>query len=221
MKYTIRKCDSKPSLKTDFNAPEWSQAEIAEISNFLPESSDHRPKTFLKLLYDDQHVYGLFMVDDQYVRCVETQLQGPVCRDSCVEFFFRPKADAGYFNFEFNCGGCVLCFYIEDPSRGEKGFKKYCRLEENDLKKVEIHHTMPSVVEPEVAEPTVWRLGFAIPVAMLEKYAGPLNIGSGAEWKGNFYKCGDGTSHPHWATWAPIDKKNFHLPQFFQSIVFE
>ena len=27
-------------------------------------------------------------------------------------------------------------------------------------------------------------------------------------WRANFYKCGDDTSHPHWAAWSPLKKVN-------------
>ncbi|MCD6337129.1 MAG: hypothetical protein J7M01_02720, partial [Candidatus Marinimicrobia bacterium] len=37
---------------------------------------------------------------------------------------------------------------------------------------------------------------------------------------GNLYKCGDKTSHPHWASWSPIDKLNFHQPKHFGEFVF-
>ncbi|MEW6117215.1 MAG: carbohydrate-binding family 9-like protein, partial [Nitrospirota bacterium] len=41
------------------------------------------------------------------------------------------------------------------------------------------------------------------------------------EWRANFYKCGDATSHPHWASWAPVEALNFHLPHCFGTICFE
>jgi len=38
--------------------------------------------------------------------------------------------------------------------------------------------------------------------------------------RGNFFKCGDETSHPHWASWSPISEElNFHRPETFGSIV--
>jgi len=42
-------------------------------------------------------------------------------------------------------------------------------------------------------------------------------------WLANAYKCADGTSSPHWLTWASVDwdGANFHLPQFFGELAFE
>jgi hypothetical protein len=45
---------------------------------------------------------------------------------------------------------------------------------------------------------------------------------SGQAWRGNFYKCGDETSHPHWGMWAPIREGfTFHQPRFFGTLHFE
>ena len=58
-------------------------------------------------------------------------------------------------------------------------------------------------------------------MALLVKYAGPLPGMQDQTWRANFYKCGDATSHPHWASWNPIGEKlSFHKPEYFGEIVF-
>jgi hypothetical protein len=69
--------------------------------------------------------------------------------------------------------------------------------------------------------PTEWLLEFFIPFALLEKYVGPFGHVYNQEWRANFQKCADDTSHPHWASWAPIDELNFHLPHCFGTIRFD
>ncbi len=81
-----------------------------------------------------------------------------------------------------------------------------------------IYRSLPDRAEPEIAEPVHWRLEFAIPFALLDKWVGPF---APAEWRANLYKCGDETSHPHWASWAPMDKLNLHLPRSFGTLIFE
>jgi len=64
--------------------------------------------------------------------------------------------------------------------------------------------------------PVEWCLEYAIPVALFEAYAGSLGNLASQTWRGNFFKCADATSHPHWASWAPIGEElNFHQPEFF------
>ncbi len=52
----------------------------------------------------------------------------------------------------------------------------------------------------------------------------------GIEWKdtpvelmGNFYKCADRTSSPHFLSWAPIStpEPDFHRPEFFSKIILD
>jgi len=79
---------------------------------------------------------------------------------------------------------------------------------------------MPERVEPEIANPVSWRLQCAIPLSVMEHYVGRIGDLRNQTWRGNFYKCGDKTSHPHWASWAEIDELNFHLPRCFGEIEF-
>src|SRR5882672_5495923 len=109
--YQIQKASTVLPLNADWNAPAWAGAEQLEIAHFRPESSSHRPKTFVKLLYSHDALHGIYQVHDRYVRCVRSNYFDEVWKDSCVEFFAQPKPDRGYFNFEFNCGGAFLCSY--------------------------------------------------------------------------------------------------------------
>jgi hypothetical protein len=221
MHYIVRYATVRPGLRGDWNETAWTRANTLEIGNIRPESSDHRPRTLARLLYDESGLYGFFQVHDQYVRCAHVGYMAPTYLDSCVEIFLQPKDDKGYLDFEFSCGGSLLCFHIIDPKRIPGGFSDYTPLPEADLQQVLIYHSLPSLVEPEIVEPIEWRLEYFIPFSMLEKWVGPLGTVSGQQWRANLYKCGDETSHPHWISWAPIDDWNFHLPSCFGTIRFE
>jgi len=80
--------------------------------------------------------------------------------------------------------------------------------------------SLSSVVEPEISTPLVWTLEFSIPFAVLEKHVWPLGNIQEQVWRANFYKCGNETSHPHWASWAPLSARNFHDPASFGQIEF-
>ncbi len=73
-----------------------------------------------------------------------------------------------------------------------------------------------------IVEPVTWTAAYKIPIALLEKYSQVAYPGHKVEWRVNFYKCADATSHPHWLTWAPVDhpKPNFHLPRSFGTLQF-
>ncbi len=220
MEYHIQRTLRPSSLHGEWDCAAWSNAAIGEVQYFLPQSSGHHPRVQFRMLYDDAGVYLIFRVEDRYVRSVITEFNGSVCTDSCTEFFVQPCNNAGYFNFEVNCGGTLLASYIEDPTRDEHGFKKSRPLTPADAALVRIYHSMPVVVEPEVQEPTVWVNELFIPFALFERYVGPLDAPTGQQWRANFYKCADHTSHPHWATWSPVKELNFHQPQYFAPLFF-
>ena len=51
------------------------------------------------------------------------------------------------------------------------------------------------------------------PGIILVQYCGGAPPVPGDRWRANFYKCGDETSHPHWASWSPVGRLDFHRPQ--------
>ncbi len=221
MTYLIRNTRAAAFLDLNWQNPAWLAAETLEVSHFRPESSAHRPETSLRLLHDRLGIHGLFHVRDRYVRCVRTTYGGEVWKDSCVEFFIEPRPGRGYFNFEFNCGGTFLCNHIVDPVRTPDGFKQATRLPETVAQPVRVAASLPRLVDPELTEPVDWALQFHIPFPVLENYLGALGEVSGQTWRGNCFKCAEDISHPHWASWSPVDEFNFHLPRCFGEIRFE
>jgi Carbohydrate-binding family 9 len=76
------------------------------------------------------------------------------------------------------------------------------------------------VVDAEIVQPTNWTLEFQIPFQLFEEYIGALGKVAGQTWRGNFFKCAEENSHPHWAAWSPVDEFNFHLPRCFGELQF-
>ena len=202
------------------NDPAWARAESVELTHYRPESSNHHPRVMARLLWSPQGIHGLFEVEDQYVRAVRTQFQSEVWKDSCVEFFVQPKTGRGYFNFEMNCGGTLLCSYVTDPTRVSGGLKQAASLPSKLGEQVIIRSNLPRSVDPEITSHCFWSLAFFIPFAVLEPYVGSLGLIAGQHWRGNFYKCAEDVTHPHWGAWSPVDELNFHLPQCFGELVF-
>lgn len=209
------------TLSLDWDGPGWRECQALAIDQFHPRSTDHRPITHAKLLATSDSLSVLFRVQDRYVKSVATKLHDMVARDSCVELFWQPLATKGYFNFEFNCGGVMLLYYIEDPKRqGEAAFDKYAIVDESHASKIEILTTLPKVNPVEITEPIEWRLAAKIPFNALKPYIGNLQLTPGQRTKGNLYKCGSLTSKPHWAAWSSVGEElNFHLPGKFGELM--
>jgi hypothetical protein len=220
MNYTVARAGAALRLEAQWQDPVWELAKTLEIEHFRPESSDHHPRTSARLLYSERGIYGIFRVQDRYVRCLRTEYHAPVWKDSCVEFFAQPKPDRGYFNFEFNCGGAFLCCHIINSEREGDWFKEFVKVPAGIGQSIRAHASLPPRIEPEITEPVVWTLSFFVPFTLIEHYAGPLGSLPGQVWRGNFFKCAEENSHPHWASWSPVDEFNFHRPICFGSLIF-
>lgn len=223
MHYVIRKTTMPVELNVAWDSEVWEQADTIEINNFFatPTAGDYKPITKCRVLYDNRGLYLLYTVKDRYVKSTTSNLNESVCRDSCVEFFVEPDGDGSYINFEFNCGGNMLASCVRDCTRTAEGFADYQNLNHTDATEIEIFHTMPSIVNPEMIGDTEWRLGAFIPFTIFSRYTNCSTPQAGTIWRANFYKCGDQTSNPHWGSWNPVSELNFHLPQCFQTIEFK
>lgn len=219
--YIIKKSVLTLPLTHTWPTPEWEHVGSISVDNFLKESSDHRPVTRVKAVHDNASIHIFFKVNDRYVRSTRTKYLDDVWNDSCVEWFVQTVHDRGYFNFEINCGGVLYASYIEDPTRINGAIKKFTCLPADLAAMIDIRHTLPSVVDPEITEPIEWSIELSVPISVLEHFAGPIGMLSGQIWRANFNKCADKTSHPAWATWNPVTELNFHRPWEFGEIVFE
>jgi hypothetical protein len=219
-KYNVMFTGQPPEIDSLWDRAPWKNIRALEVSCYRRESSAHHPQTQCKLLYDRNFIYGIFRVNDRHVRCVHTGFQSEVYKDSCVEFFVQPETAGGYFNFEFNCGGALLASFVTDPTRIAGTVKEFSPLTPEDDLQIRRYHNLPPMVEPEITGQITWFLGFSIPFAVLEKYTAIPAKAGGQVWRANFYKCGNETARPHWGSWSPIGKLNFHRPADFGEIQF-
>jgi hypothetical protein len=218
-RYSVPRLGSPLVVDGDWAKPPWPQVQPAWLGHFMGERPIHFPNTQVKVAYDRDHLYVIFRVKDRYIRAVSQGYQSPVYQDSCVEFFFTPSTDLsqGYFNLEAHCGGTLL--FQHQTARG----KDTIRIAEKDLDRIEVAHSLPRLITQEIQRPTTWTLGYRLPVSILENYAPVVRPCPGVVWKGNFYKCADQTSHPHWLTWSFIDRPqpDFHRPEYFGELLFD
>lgn len=217
--YRVTRLSDPIEVDGSWNKPAWTRIKPLVIDRHMGEKPDHRPRTLAKLAWDGDSLCMIFRVEDRYVLAVAKEYQDPVCRDSCVEFFFTPGSNLGlsYFNVEVNCGGTMLFWW--HPEGGES-----VPVAAEDGGRVEMGHTLSKNIDPEIAEPTVWTLEYRLPFAVVRKYCSAAHRPAvGVIWKANFYKCADATSHPHWLTWSCVNypRPYFHRPQDFGTLKFE
>lgn len=220
--YVIRRAVVAPGHTGAWEGPAWGAAERMRIASFHPRSSDHHPEVEAALLYDADHLHALFRVQDRYVRSVHTAYDSDTYKDSCVELFLQPDGAPGYFAFEVNCGGAFSLRYIEDPTRTADRFARWARVDPALASAIRVSHSLPAVVDPERPGPVDWWVEVSWPFAVMAPWCGPVVPVAGRAWRGNAFKCADDSSHPHWASWAPIGEAlNFHAPAWFGTLAFE
>lgn len=216
--YTIRKVDREFQIDCDWTKPEWKNTKPLHIARDNGWLMDFRPATMAKLCYSDKSIYVIFNVADNYVRCLTAQTNGEVWKDACVEFFFAPspKDPARYFNLEINCGGTIRWGHRDGTDLG------VASIPEEDVGKIKICHSLPSIIKKEIDSPLTWFIEIAVPFELIMKYTGIRAPGQGDRWRVNFFKCAENNSRPHWLSWAAIASPapNFHLPEFFGELEF-
>ncbi|MDD3806718.1 MAG: carbohydrate-binding family 9-like protein [Candidatus Marinimicrobia bacterium] len=213
----MKRCMNSENL---LDLQNWEGLPFLTLQHIRPESSNHIPETKVTLFRDKNALYGKFSVQDCYVRCVHQGYQANVSKDSCVEFFLKPPKSKGYFNFEFNCGGALLCYFIQNPKKENGKRVDYDILSPEALKRVRRQSTLPAFIPVEITEPLFWELAFEVPFSLIEHFTPITEESFKDTWEANFYKCGDETSHPHWISWAPLPEKNFHRPDAFGILKF-
>ncbi len=218
MSYVIKRTNVVPKFDLSWDGDVWSKADIVELNEYREESQGHRPVVKAKVLHDARNLYGMFRVEDKYVIAVQEGFQAPVCLDSCVEFFFKPSVGKGYFNLEISASAAYLMTYIRDHRRTEDGFEDYTKMSAAHGALVKVKTSLQPRVYPEIAEPLTWYAQFQVPMEALEPYCGMIPSLDGVTWKGNFFKCADECSHPHWLTWKPLTALNYHLPECFGTL---
>ncbi len=217
--YHVKPISGNLILDADWEKPIWGSVEAVELTHFMGQKPKFSPLVHAKLMYDKDHIYGIFRVQDKYVQSKVLEINGNVSGDSCVEFFFSPYTDSplAYFNLEINAGGIPLLHYVKQPRQN------FEVIEPKAIKKIEIAHSLPREVFPEITEETVWTIEFKVPLDMLRQFGPVTKPAPGVKWKANFYKTGSQTSNPNYFTWNLVEnpKPDFHLPQFFGNLIFD
>ena len=165
------------------------------------------PSMSATLSYDEAGIHVHMESDETDLRAAETKHLHYVHHDSCMELFMQYDADNDerYINIEINPNGTVYSAVCYDRYRTEK-------ITEEDIATFGIRT---------VIKDDGWELFYTVPVAFIQKYIPTYRHTAGTHMRGNIYKCGDLTDHPHYGCFAPIDleKPDFHRPEFFADFV--
>lgn len=180
------------------------------LDNLLWSEDGYQPFVWATVAHNGRNIFLKYTVLEDDIRSVYNQINDPVYRDSCVEFFISIHDDVNYYNLEFNMAGtCSIGYGPERNNRQE--------LPADDIRKIS---TQTKLYRLNKQFNYCWDLVMVIPGSVFVHHPG-IDL-SGLRCRVNFYKCGDDLPRPHFLSWNNIDAEqpNFHLPEFFGEACF-
>lgn len=193
-------------------APEMKQSvEGEQIDKVNWSEFPYCPSTKFYVAYTPTMLCIHYDVCGEGVKALYANDQEPVWQDSCVEFFCCRDNQEGYYNFEFNCiGTCLSAVHVTRENRTSRPT--------HEMERIKRHASLKRETFDEIDGMQQWSLTVGIPLDLLGIDYATLP----AKLNANFYKCGDGTKHMHYVSWAPIgvEKPDFHRPDYFGELHF-
>jgi hypothetical protein len=182
------------------------------IDNLLWSENGYKPLVSFKIAYTENSIILKYYVRESHLRAVIRETNGPVYKDSCVEFFISLESNNYYYNFEFNCLGTALVGY-------GAGKEKRIYLDNRLIDKISTWQIINNSTSSNNSL-IEWELVINIPFEIFVYHH--VTTLKDVVCTANFYKCGDDLPEPHFLSWNQINypHPNFHLPAFFGQIHF-
>lgn len=183
------------------------------MTNNWPDQYPYTPITTVDIAYADSGIYLRFRSRGKGLKAQYSEDGSQVHKDSCVEAFMKFPDDEKYYNLEFNCIGTADCGYrVSRHDNLPFTASQYALVERSTSERHGIIFERPIGIHEFVVSV---RLDYKV-FGISGRTQLPDHI------LANFYKCGDETVVPHFASWMPIDtpEPDFHRPEFFRPLYF-
>lgn len=185
-------------------------AKFAVCENNWPKDAPYTPDCNGSIARSKTHLAVMYHVRGLDLRATAMEDNGNSWEDSCCEFFVTDPYDGTYYNFELTCIGSLLS--SKRKSRIDS------KLQDPALLSRVIRYSSLEHKPMEISDKVFgWTVVMLIPFELIgiDKDNIPVSV------RGNFYKCGDLTAHPHFLSWNPIQtpKPDFHRPEFFGELI--
>ncbi len=178
-----------------------------------PWNYSYSPETEFRVTHGDEKFHiSLRSYEKDPVARISRQ-NGPVCNDSCMEFFFSTAEDCstGYFNFEVNSNPTFL-FDYHDPEGNEEHVD--CTAEDLCIR---------TTYGKDGNGREYWQIDFDLGFDLIKKYVPGAGFTSGTVFRANVYKCGCTDQPDHYGSWNLVDTPapDFHVPRCFGLFICE
>ncbi len=202
------------NLKMITSVPDdWSAIERANVDSYVWGGAERAYKTYGQLVYaktgdEKTGLYIHLFCEEKHPVSKEKQLDGMVCMDSCMEFFFgmyeAGSKDICYLNLESNSLGVTFMSFGE--GRHGRVFLDALGIER-----------FP--VSVNIGDDG-WEVFIFVPEKDIKKIFKLSEINENTVMRGNFYKCDENANAP-FGSWAPIvaPAPDFHRPEYFGKMI--
>ena len=177
--------------------------------SILPWGGEYRPECRAMVCSDFTNgglwVYLEAIEHPNDMRITQTEPDGSVWQDSCLEIFISPIPGKGYFNFENNALGTMLCGVHVGETDGQPGGHRM-----SDFGMVATRTYIDNGL-------VRWSVEFFLPWSYFRRWLPEFDPKPGDLMKVNFYKCGDKTPRAHYLCWNRVGypQISFHRPEYF------
>ena len=202
------------NLKITTTVPsDWSEIERADVDSYVWGGAERAYKTYGQVTYaatgdENEGLYIHLACEEKNPVSVETKLDGAVCMDSCMEFFFNMHDEGSsenrYLNIE--CNSLAITHVGFGDGRHGRVFLDSLGV---DRFPVKLSKGFDG-----------WELIHFVPIASLKKIFGITKFDESTVMTGNFYKCDENANAP-FGSWNPVVAQNpdFHRPECFGKFV--
>lgn len=182
-----------------------------EVANW--DEFPYKPEVSVQIACNENELFLQYKVKEQSVKADITESNGRVWTDSCVEFFLSPEGNDEYYNLEMNCIGTILLGFRKKGDPSVHASNEII----DSIRRISSLGNKPFQEKKGTVE---WQITVAIPWEVF--FGHDLKPVLGKKMRGNFYKCGDELSVPHFVSWTKIktEKPSFHQPDFFGGLEF-
>jgi len=181
------------------------------IDNLLWSDTGYFPSVSFSIAHTEHGIALKYFVQEQHTQATFTNVNDPVYRDSCVEFFIAFAGDDNYYNLEFNAAGTALVGFGKDRNGREQ-------VPDDKVSSIKPFSNINWADDP--AGLNAWELTLLIPFDVFVYH--DIKTLKETTCRANFFKCGDDLPEPHFISWSTINSAvpDFHLSDFFGTIKF-
>lgn len=172
-----------------------------------------KPDVTFGIAHNGENILLQYRVKENEILAAVTNDNGEVWTDSCVEMFLSFDNEH-YYNAEFTCIGKALLGY-------RKFGEKAVHASNEIMQSIKRQSSLGTANREKEIGNFDWVLTLVIPRTAF--WESDIKSFDGLQAKGNFYKCGDNLTTPHFVAWTTIEtpKPSFHQPSFFGELHFE